>query len=179
MSLCYYCTFVAKFFHKMKLGSAIFWSAAIFFGVKLFAKGSGYAHFYEKMNYYIKARIHRVTLSGITVKANIEIHNPTDVKISITKPVVRAYSNNIEIGHSSPENVKIDILPNAVTQIPTIDLVLPWSVELGKIVAQAGTSVMELIQSGSIDAIGVNVVIKSLFNVDGIKSITQTNNVEL
>lgn len=163
----------------MKFGSLLFWGAATFFAVKAFKKGSGYAHFYDKMNYYIKARIHKVNLQGITVKADIEIHNPTDVKINISKPVVRAYSNNIEIGHSNPENVKFDILPNAVTNIPTIDLLLPWSTELGKIVVQAGSSAAELITYGSVESLGINVVIKSLFDVDGIKSIEQTNNIEL
>lgn len=109
----------------MRLGSVILWSIGGLLFFKYWNKGAGYAHFYEKMNYYIRARIHKVSLSGITVKADIEIHNPTDVKISITKPTVRVYSNGIEIGHSIPENVNIDILPMAVTRIPTIDLVLP------------------------------------------------------
>lgn len=163
----------------MRLGSVLLWGVGGLLLFKFWNKGAGYAHFYEKMNYYIKARIHKVSLSGITVKADIEIHNPTEVKISITKPTVRIYSSNIEIGHSAPENIKIDILPMAVTRIPTIDLVLPWSAELGKIIVSAGSSAAELIAGSTVNKIGINVTIKSLFNVDGIKSITQVNKIEL
>ena len=163
----------------MRLGSVLLWSIGGYFLFKAWKKGSGYAHFYEQMNYYIRGRIHKINLSGITVKADIEIHNPTEVKITITKPTVRVYSNNIEIGHSNPENIKIDIKPMAVTNIPTIDLQLPWSTELGKIVVNAGSSAAALIAGGTVDKIGINVEVKSLFNVDGMKNIIQSNKIEL
>lgn len=162
----------------MKLLSALAWVGVGWLGLSLWKKGAGYAHFYDKMNYYIKARIHKINLAGITVKADIEIHNPTEVKISISKPVVRIYSDNVEIGHSNPENVNINILPNGVTMIPTIDIVIPWSTAVSKIIAAAGYSAAELMAGGTF-SLGIQVVIKSLFNVDGIRSVTQTNTINL
>lgn len=165
----------------MGAGKFILTGLAVFLGIKLFAKGTGLANFYDRMNYYIKARVHKINLSGITVHADIEIHNPTSTKLTLSKPTVRIYSirqSEIEIGHSSPSAEKIDIVANGVTKLPTIEIVLPWNAEIGTLVAAVGKNAAALI-AGGVQQLGINIRIKALFEVDGIKDITQTNDVTI
>lgn len=158
----------------MKLGKILLFGGGAWLLLKAFGKGSGYAHFYDKMNYYINVKLHSVKFNGITLKADIEIHNPVDVALTITKPTLRVYANDVEIGHSTPEDVKVPIAPRSVTKIPTITILLPWSLELGKLITAAGKRASDLIASGSNQEIGIRVTTKALFNVDGINDITQT-----
>lgn len=139
---------------------------------------SGLANFYDRMNYYISAKLHKINLSGIVVRATVTIHNPTDTNVKLSKPTVRIYSGEVEIGHSPPENKTIEVLEHAVSKIENIEITLPWSIELLKLVGGVGQKVA-LIAAGADEPIGIKVTIKALMDVNGINDIVQTSEVTL
>ena len=91
----------------MGILKTLLWGGAIFLGIKAITGAAGLSNFYKKMNYYISAKLHKITWNGLVAKVDIDIHNPTDTQVKMTKPYVRIYSGEIEVGHSSPENTEI------------------------------------------------------------------------
>jgi len=152
-------------------------SGAALLLTRLLTKGAGYKQFYEKMNYYQKIKVHSITLSGIMLKCDIEIHNPVSFSLTISKPLIRVFSNNTEIAHSAPDSAKVNILPKAVTKIPTIDILIPWSIDFAKIIAALGVKAVDIIKGGAGKQIGIKIKTVALMNVDGLKDITQTQEV--
>jgi hypothetical protein len=147
-------------------------------GIALFKKGSGLSNFYKKMNYYISARLHKITWNGIITKVDIDIHNPTDTQVRMTKPYVRIYSGIIEVGHSSPENTEIIIQPHSASKIEDITITIPWSTEMLNLLANAGKKLVNLV-NGSNDPVGINLTVKAMMDVAGINDIVQTSEVSL
>lgn len=148
-------------------------------GIALLKKGAGLSNFYKKMNYYISAKLHSITWGGIVVKVNITIANPTDTEVKMTKPFVRIYSGDIEVGHSDPENVEIVVLPHSSTKIENISITIPWGTEILKIIKNAGTTVASLIMTGANEPAGITLTIKAMMDVAGINDIVQTSEVSL
>lgn len=148
-------------------------------GIALLKKGAGLSNFYKKMNYYISAKLHSITTRGMAVKVNITIANPTDTEVKMTKPFVRIYSGDIEVGHSDPENIEIVVLPHSSTKIEDITITIPWGIEMGKLILKAGKTVVGLIVTGASEPAGINLTVKAMMDVAGINDIVQTSEVSL
>jgi len=101
-------------------------------------------------------RIHQLDFSGLTIAANVEVNNPTRSTANISKPVVYLFSNGKAIGESNAVDSTIAIKPQAVTQLGSYLVTIPFisllsivgSINYGKLVmafgqsAQAGVGAM-------------------------------------
>ncbi|MPM33601.1 hypothetical protein SDC9_80178 [bioreactor metagenome] len=163
----------------MGLLKTIFVGGALYLGIKAFTTGAGLSNFYKKMNYYISAKLHSITWNGLIAKVNIDIHNPTDTQVKMTKPYVRIYSGDIEVGHSSPENTEIIVQPHSATKIEDITITIPWGTEMTKLLAKAGKKLVNLVAAGVDEPVGINLTVKAMMDVAGINDIVQTSEVSL
>jgi hypothetical protein len=91
-------------------------------------------------------RIHDVNLGGITFRTEIAVNNPTQDSLNMTKPVVSIWSNGKVLTQSLAENKTIQIKPLSVSNIDTIELVLPWTA-LSKVVGSIITQIPALISA--------------------------------
>jgi hypothetical protein len=82
----------------------------------------------------INPRVHKVSLSGITLRTEVSVKNPTKDSMTITKPVVTLTSGEKLLTQSLPENKTYTIEPLGLTQIDTIELTISWTV-IGSFVA--------------------------------------------
>lgn len=76
----------------------------------------------------IKPRIHRVSLSGMTFRSEVKINNPTQVSISLTKPVITLTCEGKKLTQSRSEDKVLNIEPLFVTMMDTIELEVGWTV---------------------------------------------------
>jgi hypothetical protein len=76
-------------------------------------------------------RIHKVDLSGITIRTEIKIQNPTKSSITVTKPVVTLSTGGNPITNSNPDSKTITIKPLGTTSLGTIELTIPLTTLLG------------------------------------------------
>lgn len=74
-------------------------------------------------------KLSKPDISGGAVKlsANIAIDNPTNTKLSIKKPNLKAYYNGDEVGNSIPTNEIIKVAPNGRTPVNNINIQVPLS----------------------------------------------------
>ncbi len=91
-------------------------------------------------------RIHDVNLGGISFRTEIAVNNPTQGSLIMTKPVVSIWSNGKVLTQSLAENKTIQIKPLSVSNIDTIELVLPWT-NLPKVVGSIITQIPALISA--------------------------------
>jgi hypothetical protein len=91
-------------------------------------------------------RIHDVNLGGISFRTEIAVNNPTQGSLNMTKPVVSIWSNGKVLTQSLAENKTIQIKPLSVSNIDTIELVLPWT-NLPKVVGSIITQIPALISA--------------------------------
>jgi len=89
-------------------------------------------------------RLAKLDWNGLYFRTEVNIKNPTQKSITITKPVVTVTTNGKYITSSNPEQKKIVITPLAVTKIDTIELLVPLSVLSGYI-SDIITKIPELI----------------------------------
>lgn len=82
----------------------------------------------------INPRVHKVSLSGIALRTEVSVKNPTKDSMTITKPVVTLTSGEKLLTQSLPENKTYTIAPLGLTQIDTIELTISWTV-IGSFVA--------------------------------------------
>jgi len=61
----------------------------------------------------IRVRIHKVNLTGIELKAMVQLQNPNPVTLRLQHPFVKILHNNKLIGSSSVENAVIEIPENS------------------------------------------------------------------
>ena len=74
----------------------------------------------------INPRIHKVDLTGITIRTEVSISNPTRNTMSITQPVVTIYSNEKQVAQTTPQNIQTQIAPLSPTNLSTVELKLGW-----------------------------------------------------
>lgn len=75
----------------------------------------------------VKPRVHKVDLSGIILRTEINIENPTRFTMNITKPVITLMSNGKYITSTKPEQKSVQIKPMDTSTIDTIQIVIPWT----------------------------------------------------
>jgi len=73
-------------------------------------------------------RLGKLDWNGLYFQTEVNVKNPTQNSITITKPVVTLMTNGKYITSSNPEQKKIVIQPLAVTKIDTIELAVSWSI---------------------------------------------------
>jgi hypothetical protein len=74
----------------------------------------------------VNPRIHKVDLTGITIRTEVLISNPTRNTMSITQPVVTIYSNDKQVAQTIPQNIQNQINPLSETKLSTVELKLGW-----------------------------------------------------
>lgn len=74
----------------------------------------------------INPRVHKVDLTGITIRTEVSISNPTRNTMSITQPVVTIYSNEKQVAQTTPQNIQTQIAPLSPTNLSTVELKLGW-----------------------------------------------------
>lgn len=72
-------------------------------------------------------RIHKVDWSGLVLRADALISNPTKDSLNITKPVVTLTSAGKILSVSNPENKHIQIQPLTTSKIEAIEIPLAWT----------------------------------------------------
>lgn len=72
-------------------------------------------------------RIHKIDWSGLVLKVDALISNPTKDSMSITKPVVTLTSNGKTVATTKPENALVQIKPLAQSKIEGIELNVGWT----------------------------------------------------
>lgn len=72
-------------------------------------------------------RIHSIDLKGIHFRTEIAVHNPTKVKVTVTKPIITLTSNGKFLASSSPQNKSFTFQPLATSMIDTTEIILPWT----------------------------------------------------
>jgi len=75
-------------------------------------------------------RIHKADLSGIYFQTEIQLQNPTQNSMTITKPVVSISTNGVFIAGNKPESKKYFVKPLESTMIDTLEIVIPWTILL-------------------------------------------------
>ena len=71
-------------------------------------------------------RIHKVDLTGIVFRTEINIQNPTKDSMTITKPVVTLTTKGKYVSSNSPEQKTFTIQPLTTTTIDTIEIPIGW-----------------------------------------------------
>jgi hypothetical protein len=72
-------------------------------------------------------RVHKVDLTGIVFRTEINIQNPTKDSMTITKPVVTLTTNGKYVSSNSPQQKTFTIQPLATTTIDTIEIPIGWT----------------------------------------------------
>ena len=75
----------------------------------------------------LNPRIHKVDVSGIIVRTELAVDNPTSDAITVTKPVITLTSNGKYLASSVPENKTIPIKPLSQTSLDTAEITIPWT----------------------------------------------------
>ena len=71
-------------------------------------------------------RVHKVDLTGIVFRTEINIQNPTKDSMTITKPVVTLTTKGKYVSSNSPEQKTFTIQPLTTTTIDTIEIPIGW-----------------------------------------------------
>lgn len=72
-------------------------------------------------------RVHKVDLTGIVFRTEINIQNPTKDSMTITKPVVTLTTKGKYVSSNSPEQKTFTIQPLTTTTIDTIEIPIGWT----------------------------------------------------
>jgi hypothetical protein len=75
----------------------------------------------------LNPRIHKVDISGIIVRTEVAVDNPTKDSITVTKPVITLTSSGKYLASSVPENKVYTIQPLAQTSLETAEITIPWT----------------------------------------------------
>ncbi len=71
-------------------------------------------------------RVHKVNLTGIVFRTEINIQNPTKDSMTITKPVVTLTTKGKYVSSNSPQQKTFTIQPLTTTTIDTIEIPIGW-----------------------------------------------------
>ena len=75
----------------------------------------------------LNPRIHKVDISGITVRMEVAVDNPTKDSITVTKPVIILTSGGNYLASSVPENKVYTIQSLAQTSLETAEISIAWT----------------------------------------------------
>jgi hypothetical protein len=126
----------------------------------------------NEVTYDITGKIHSIKTSGILVKMNMAIHNPTDISVIMTKPIIKLYTKNLEIANSKATNETYTLIPKGITNITNIELNIPLTTNLlNNILIPVGISLEKLLNSGRITTLGLELKAVAIFDIDNIKGI--------
>jgi hypothetical protein len=133
----------------------------------------------NELQYYITGRLQSISLSGIGVRLNMAIHNPTDVEVPMTKPVIRLYYNDIEIAATTPTQEVYTIERKTVTNIPNINMNIPLSMQLIEILQKAGVNIQQMIITKQLQPLGINLKAVAIFDIDNIKNVRKEDTISI
>ncbi|MDR2011405.1 MAG: hypothetical protein LBQ22_13075 [Bacteroidales bacterium] len=139
---------------------------ATFLGIKIFK----IINWYNALKISITSKIHNYRNGNIILKCQVQIDNPKNFKITITKPAIRIFSGNKLIAKSSQSKEKITIQSNTVTTI-NYDIEIPLlSGELYKILLTAGVGITNYIKQLSEGTatnlnLGLNLTVKGYMQI--------------
>lgn len=74
----------------------------------------------------LNPRIHKVDSTGIFIRTEIAVDNPTQQTIRINKPIVTLTSNGVYLANSIPEQKSFVIAPLSRTFLETTEIQVPW-----------------------------------------------------
>ena len=61
----------------------------------------------------VRVQVHKITLTGIELKAMVQLQNPNPITINLQHPFVKVLHNSKLLGSSNIENTQIEILENS------------------------------------------------------------------
>lgn len=74
----------------------------------------------------LKPRVYKVDASGITLRADVAVDNPTNTTITVTKPTITLSTEGKYLASSVPQNKIFTIQPLSQTSLETTEIFIPW-----------------------------------------------------
>jgi len=123
----------------------------LFFGYRLFsAKRLGD----KSVVRTVRPRIHKINANGLYLRMELEVDNPTNVQVTVTKPVIHLYTKGQLLASTTPGSKVYTIEPMATTQLDSVEFHLPL-LELGRYLGTLPGRIKELMEirrrEGSLD----------------------------
>lgn len=81
----------------------------------------------DKIETNIKANIHSIKLEGITIRIDVKLKNPSNVKFKIKYPFIKASFKDSVIGTSQVIDKNIEIPKNGEVNIEGIMILVPYT----------------------------------------------------
>lgn len=75
----------------------------------------------------LDAKVHSLTLKGMTVKANIVLKNPSSGSLTMTQPTVQVIQNGSVLATSNIGKTKFTIGPRDEKKLETIAITIPFT----------------------------------------------------
>lgn len=75
----------------------------------------------------LTAKVHSLTLKGMTVRANIVLKNPTNGSLTMTQPTVQVIQNGNVLATSNIGKTRFTIGPRDEKKLETIEITIPFT----------------------------------------------------
>ena len=111
---------------------------------------------------HIRVRIHKVTLTGIELKAIVQLQNPNPVSLRLQHPFVKILHNDKLLGSSEVENSTIEIPENSQKEFELHIQSAGWLT----LIQILGTEVVSQIRSGA--PISIKIQTQIITSVNGL-----------
>lgn len=134
----------------MKFGWILLGGAGLFFGGRYLMQMNRLENELETV---ITAKIHKLSLSGITLRVDVQLKNPTKGKIKMNYPFVKILHDGKTIGSSQSVNQEVEIPSFGEARIEAVMIELPYS----QLLLNAW-NMAQLIQEGKPVAVQVKVL---------------------
>ncbi len=109
----------------IKVGATAVAGILLFFGIKYLYTAWQTSAAVEKINIKIsKARIHKVSLDGIEMRANVQVQNPTNTKVTFIQPFVRLLAKGSTIASSDVSDKSFELNPMSQVDLQEISIKL-------------------------------------------------------
>jgi hypothetical protein len=141
-----------------------------------------YKKLYDNIHYTIGGKLHSIHTNKLVVRTDIALHNTTDSKFQLTKPYVIIYSGNemTELGRSiKPDSIPYTLLPKSKVNIPPIFIEIPYSQAFLQLLGKFGLLVTNIIANQQKKQLGIRILVKAIFNIDNIKDVVQTKEINI
>lgn len=134
----------------MKFGWILLGGAGLFFGGRYLMQMNRLENELETV---ITAKIHKLSLSGITLRVDVQLKNPTKGKIKMNYPFVKILHDGKTIGSSQSVKQEVEIPSFGEARIEAVMIDLPYS----QLLINAWNMV-QLIQDGKPVTVQVKVI---------------------
>jgi hypothetical protein len=102
----------------------------------------------------LNPRIHKADTNGLVIITDIELDNPTNTAISITKPVITLSTGGKYLASSVPQTKTFTIAPQTQTSLEVAEISIPWmslTGYIGSLITKIPSILTSYNQSGKLD----------------------------